>query len=859
MKKKILSLLLAAVILLGMIPTSAFAESKTEITVYVTVFNKGEFCKDKNNEAMWQKAVTVTDKNNDGKFSLDEALSAAHAEYNTNGASAYGTEYDEYYHSTSVIKLWGIDTYSTGYYRNNVMTAAVDQEFLNADDKITAFSYYDETAWSDRYSFFTEETKTVNVNTEFSLTLNYAGYDAFWNPANMPVATAPIGVYDIKTGVYSVPASLKGEHIFGNFYMKASTGTDGSVNMQFTEIGKYYVTAQYNSGNYMTYDYANNQVPNYLVPPICTVTVIDENIKNVISKINRIGTVTENSGTAVNEARAAYDALNETQRELVDNYNILTASEAAYNKILTDKADKEKAEGVVALIDAIGMVTAESGEEIKNARDAYDVLTDVQKTIVSNISVLTKAETDYNAILTEKENKEKADNVITLINAIGTVTAESQDKISTARSAYNALNDGQKALVTNYGILNAAETAFADINAKNIKSSTEKYLLTSVPEAAYGAEWAIIALSRNNADVPQDYYENYYNSVANYVKENIKDGDKLSVSKSTDNSRVIVALTAIGKDPTNVGGHNLLTALSNFDYVKAQGPNGLVWALIALDTRKFDIPSAEQGATQTTRELLIDSILNSELANGGWTFSGNVADPDMTGMAIQALAPYYKTNNKVKTAVDKAVNTLSAMQQADGGFASWGTASAESASQVITALSAIGIDCNTDVRFIKNGYSVYDALLSYYAVGGGFKSAYTNTVDTYTTCQAFYSIAAYNRFKANEAPLYDMSDVDIVKPDNENENKDNTVNDNKNTNTVTDNQQEDINTDANDNKNPDTVTDAENDNNPSVPSDDINKPSPSTGDNSNIIIWIALLLVSTLNLSAIVFKKRKNL
>lgn len=834
MKKKILSLLLAAAIVLGMLPTVAFAESKTDITVYVTLFNKGEFCKDKNNEAMWQKAVTVIDTNGDGKYSLDEALSAAHAEYNTNGADAYGTEYNENYQSTSVIKLWGVDTYSTGYYRNNVMTAAVDQEFLNADDKITAFIYYDETAWSDRYSFFTEEAKTVDVNTEFSLTLNYAGYDASYNPANIPVATAPIGVYDIKTGIYSVPASLKGEHLFGNYYMTASTGTDGSVKMQFTEIGKYYVTAQYDSSNYSTYDDYLGSVPNYLVPPVCVVTVIDDAIKNVIDKIGSIGTVTENSGTAVADARAAYDALNETQRALVSNYDILTASETAYNKILTDKADKEKADGVVALIDAIGTVTEDSGEKIEKAREAYDALTDAQKTMVSNISVLTKAEADYNAILTEKENKEKSDNVIALINAIGTVTEENQDKITAARTAYNALNDEQKALVTNYETLTAAEKAFKDINVKNIKPSTEKYLLTSVPEAAYGAEWVIVALSRNNADVPQDYYENYYNSVVDYVKENIKDGDKLDESKSTDNSRVIVALTAIGKDPTDVGGHNLLTALGDFDYVKAQGLNGSVWALIALDTRKFDIPSAEQGAAQTTRELLIDDILSAALTGGGWTFSGNVADPDMTGMAIQALAPYYKTNDSVKAAVDKAVNALSAMQQADGGFASWGTASAESAAQVITALCAIGIDCDTDSRFVKNGYSAYDALLSYYAAGGGFKSAYTNDVNTYTTCQAFYSMAAYNRFKANKAPLYDMSDVDIVKTENNNE--DNT---------------------ANENYKPDAVTNNENNNNSSVPFVDTTTTSPQTADNFNIIIPITLMLASIVSISVIAIKKRK--
>lgn len=174
------------------------------------------------------------------------------------------------------------------------------------------------------------------------------------------------------------------------------------------------------------------------------------------------------------------------------------------------------------------------------------------------------------------------------------------------------------------------------------------------------------------------------------------------------------------------------------------------------------------------------------------------------------------------------------MQQADGGFASWGTASAESAAQVITALSTIEIDCDSDSRFVKNGCSAYDALLSYYVAGGGFKSAYTNAVNTYTTCQAFYSMAAYNRFKANEAPLYDMSDVDIVKTENNNE--DNTANENNKPNGATDNEN--------------------NNNNSSVPSDDTTT-SPQTANNSNIIFPIILMLASIVSISVITLKKRK--
>jgi len=54
--------------------------------------------------------------------------------------------------------------------------------------------------------------------------------------------------------------------------------------------------------------------------------------------------------------------------------------------------------------------------------------------------------------------------VIDLIDAIGTVTLESEAAISAADTAYNALTDEQKALVTNLDVLEAAKTAYAALS-----------------------------------------------------------------------------------------------------------------------------------------------------------------------------------------------------------------------------------------------------------------------------------------------------------------------------------------------------------------------------------------------------------
>ena len=128
---------------------------------------------------------------------------------------------------------------------------------------------------------------------------------------------------------------------------------------------------------------------------------------------------------------------------------------------------------------------------------------------------------------------------------------------------------------------------------------------------------------------------------------------------------MILALTALGYDVTNVAGQNLLAPLSNLDYVKKQGINGLVWALIALDSGKYDVPELSGEGTRTTRDNLIKSIINSQLENGGFALDNENSETDMTAMALQALAPYYlseKTNKEYKDSlnntVDKAIAFL---------------------------------------------------------------------------------------------------------------------------------------------------------------------------------------------------------
>ena len=350
-----------------------------------------------------------------------------------------------------------------------------------------------------------------------------------------------------------------------------------------------------------------------------------------------------------------------------------------------------------------------------------------------------------------------------LIDAIGAnVTLDSEAAITAAKSAYDALSDEDKALVDadkvdalTAAIIRLNQLKHADLmaNLDTIYKTTGDFMATlGTPTVnSTGGEWMVIGLARSGRTVPAGYYDN----VVEYVKANADANERLHPTKVTDNARVILALTAIGKDVTNVGGHNLLKGLDSMDYVQAQDINGPIFTLIALDSHNYPTMG------DVTREKLIQVILDAQLNDGGWNLSAENADPDMTAMAIQALAPYYKTNETVKAAVDKALEALSALQRSDGGFDSWDTVNSESCAQVIVALTALGIDPTADSRFVKNGHTVLDALAGFYVTGGGFRHTAGGERNDMATEQGYYALAAYYRFANTQTRLYDMSDVTI--------------------------------------------------------------------------------------------------
>lgn len=337
----------------------------------------------------------------------------------------------------------------------------------------------------------------------------------------------------------------------------------------------------------------------------------------------------------------------------------------------------------------------------------------------------------------------------------------------------------------------AAVTAVADgiIEWKKLDngSSADGYLINETYLELAGStpgDWYQIGFSRLGVE---DNYAGYLAVIRDRVEERYRDPGKLSAAKATEWHRIALSVLASGGDPRALGTDESgapIDLIADGTYNRGlatplgrQGINGWIWGLIALDSMRYEVPAD----AYYTRDDIIVEILRAQLADGGFALSGKTADPDITAMALQALAPYYNSERsytykrratgsertcKVREVVDEAVQRLSELQLDTGDYMSWGTENVESTDQVTVALCCLGIDPLTDERFIKNGNTLLDGILRYRMPDGGFVHSYTFDSDNPTSLpdksntmaseQTLYTMAALRRQGLGERTLYDF-------------------------------------------------------------------------------------------------------
>ena len=289
---------------------------------------------------------------------------------------------------------------------------------------------------------------------------------------------------------------------------------------------------------------------------------------------------------------------------------------------------------------------------------------------------------------------------------------------------------------------------------KSPMERTADYLLHTVTEpvcGSVGGEWTVLGLARSGLSVDQSYYDGYYTRLCEQLRDC---GGVLDERRNTEYSRVILALTAIGRNPSAAAGYDLRLPLADFDKTTEQGLNGAIWALLALDAGGYEIPQTASG-TQATRERYLAYLLDAQSGSGAWGLTEGSADVDVTAMALQALAKY-TADEAVQAAVTRGLDWLSGQQRPNGAYVSYGDENSESAAQVLVALCELGI-APDDARFTKNGHTLQEALLRFACDDGSFRHVLSDrNGDLMATEQCMYALAAVSRIKRGESSLYRM-------------------------------------------------------------------------------------------------------
>ena len=275
----------------------------------------------------------------------------------------------------------------------------------------------------------------------------------------------------------------------------------------------------------------------------------------------------------------------------------------------------------------------------------------------------------------------------------------------------------------------------------------------------YGDEWNIFTILRAGGTIQEADQSAYLDSVETSLKNGL--------NQPTDYVRVVLTLGVMGENPENFRGMNLLEKLYNWKDLDELTSNQISWTLIALDSKNYKTPAK----AKWNRDSLIEMLLLFQDASGGFTLT-DATDVDMTGMILQALAPYNNEKHpEVQEAFEKALTWLQEQMSLEAGFAankSYNENSCTTA-QILTALSVAGMDAADG----KNGFTIGQKnmitnLWSYKAEEGFYWDPSVETKgNAMGTQQTTYAFEAYRRFVEKENALYDLTDVGGSADDNQ--------------------------------------------------------------------------------------------
>ena len=363
--------------------------------------------------------------------------------------------------------------------------------------------------------------------------------------------------------------------------------------------------------------------------------------------------------------------------------------------------------------------------------------------IVTDGSPIVTTQLESGTLLCEANDKYK---LIGVTEGTVTVTGTTVDQTGRAKPVtFTVIVESGAPLVP---ADNAALTTAGIANGKT-------YLTNPNANYAYGNEWEIFSLRRAGQTIPQEKIDTYLSS----VESTYKNSPDATAMKPTTIARVALTLGALGQNAADFRGLNFAEMLYNSTRI-GEGGNEPMWALVALDSRGYNVPA---NALWTRDKLVTELIVKYQASDGGFGLNDNrTTSVDMTAMAVQALAPYYNTRQDVKTAVDKALAYLKGKMDRSCGF----DGNAEATAQVVIALTALGRDpVDSANGFVRNeAVNLLTNLTGFAHESGGYKH-YTSDqgAQPMSTTQVLMAFEAYRRLAAGATGLYDLTDAADVR------------------------------------------------------------------------------------------------
>ena len=272
-----------------------------------------------------------------------------------------------------------------------------------------------------------------------------------------------------------------------------------------------------------------------------------------------------------------------------------------------------------------------------------------------------------------------------------------------------------------------------------LQEMADEYLAS---QAGKGAEWFAIALKQYHRGID---FKKYTEALLKLPEEK---------KNATATQKQLLSLTLLFMDQRD-------NPYIRETLESTIGENGLMSYVYGLHLLNNGAESSKY-----QKETLIKFLLSERKQDGGWSLMGDHSDVDVTSMTLQALSSCKDEDPEVKEALDTALLWLSEKQLESGGYSGFGSENAESTAQVITALSALGIDPERDERFIKNGHTLVDALLQFQLPDGSFSHVKGGAFNMTATTQAFYALVSLWRVQRDLGPLFIYDEKEAYPEDN---------------------------------------------------------------------------------------------